>query len=107
MTRAVTPTPDMIEVGRVMATLDDWRTMVYVLLVIISIMIVERGITAWMMRKEREKMWQVADKFGQAADKLGETTIEMKTQNAVFHTLFSRFETILDDRAAHREKPRD
>lgn len=82
---------DVNEAGRVLATLDDWRAIVFVLIFVIFVMIVERGLTSWQMRKEREKMWAVADKFGDAADKL---TIQYQ----VIHALFARFESLIDDR---------
>lgn len=88
----VTPQPDVVEAGRVLATLDDWRAITFVLVFVIVMMVIERGAAAWNMRKEREKMWSVADKFGEAADKLGDTMGELKTELAVLRAVSARVE---------------
>jgi len=85
--------PDVAEVGRAAAGLPQDQIPLYFLMVVIAMMIVERGLAAWNMSKEREKMWAVADKFGDAADKLGEAMGELKTELAVLRAVSARVES--------------
>lgn len=101
-------TVDMQEVGRVMATLDDWRTIVYAMLVIFAIMVLERAAAAWGMRNERrdmraerEKMWEVADKFGEAAKEYTSATDKVVVELQVLRALAARVESATDAAAAH------
>jgi uncharacterized membrane protein (DUF106 family) len=65
------------ENGRVLATLDDWRAIAFVLVIVLLVLV---GIIIALLRAtrlerkemsdERSRMWAVADKFGAAADKL-------------------------------------
>jgi hypothetical protein len=75
------------ENGRVLATLDDWRAIAFVLvivmLVLVAIIVVLLRATRQErkdMSEERSRMWAVADKFGAAADKL---TVELQVQAAL------------------------
>jgi len=84
------------ENGRVLATLDDWRAMGFVIVILFMVLVF---IIVMLLRstkserkemsEERTRMWAVADKFGEAADKLA---IGMQVQAA----LFSRLESALD-----------
>jgi len=92
MTRS---TPDQVkglgqavaENGRVLATLDDWRAIAFVIVIVLLTMV---GIIVVLLRAtrlerkdmsdERGRMWAVADKFGVAADKLA---VEMRVQAAL------------------------
>lgn len=91
---------DVVQVGKVMATLDDVRLIIYVLIVVIVVLIMERvwtaaGVRAERrdMRAEREKMWEVADKFGSAAEKVGEQTDKLVVELQVLRALSSRVES--------------
>ncbi len=94
------------ENGRVLATLDDWRAMGFLVAILFLAMIViifmllrstkqERS----EMSEERSRMWAVADKFGAAADKL---TSVMQVQSA----LAARVESALGRREG-RNSERD
>lgn len=70
-----------------LATLDDWRAIAFVIVIVLLIMV---GIIVVLLRAtrlerkdmsdERSRMWAVADKFGVAADKLA---VEMRVQAAL------------------------
>lgn len=75
------------ENGRVLATLDDWRAIAFVLVIVLLIMvfIIVALLRATRqerkdMSEERGRMWAVADKFGAAADRLA---VEMQVQAAL------------------------
>lgn len=85
--------PDVIKAGEVLATLNDWRAIVFVMMFLIAFMLVERAFASFQMRKEREQMWLVADKFGQAAEQMVGTVGELKTELAVLRAVSSRVES--------------
>jgi hypothetical protein len=102
--------PDVVEAGRVLATLDDWRAIAFVLVLVIVILIVER---AWYssairgerrdMSAERERMWGVSEKFGDAAAKYSEATHKVVTELEVNRALNARLEStvgVLEKRVA-------
>jgi len=75
------------ENGRVLATLDDWRAMgfVIVILVLVLVFVIFMLLRSTKserkeMSDERTRMWSVADKFGVAADKLA---VAMQVQAAL------------------------
>lgn len=85
----------LAENGRVLATLDDWRAILFVAILIIVALIVTIVVLLRAnrterkdMAAERERVWQVADKFGDAAGKL---TAEIQVTQA----LDARVETAL------------
>ncbi len=93
------------ENGRVLATLDDWRAMgfVIVVLVLVLVFVIFMLLRSTRMERkemsdERTRMWAVADKFGVAADKLA---VGMQVQAA----LFARLESALDRNEAARGRP--
>jgi len=89
------------ENGRVLATLDDWRAMGFVIVIILIVMV---GIIIALLRStkqerkemsdERTRMWGVADKFGAAADKLA---VALQVHDA----LLARVESALGLREKH------
>lgn len=98
---------DVEKIGRVMATLDDFRLLQYVLIVVIiglGLLVAwlfggigrERRETNATMAAERERMWSVADKFGAAADKIGEQTDKLVVELRVLRALSSRVEVTKD-----------
>lgn len=98
------------ENGRVLATLDDWRAMGFLVVLFFIVMAVERwsaarGMRAERaeMRKEREqmrldmqaernKLYEVADKFTAVAERLGENANRVVTQLEVLKAVSSRVE---------------
>lgn len=96
----VQTTPSVTEVGKVMAGLEDFKLIIFVLLVLIFIMVAERAAAAFGMRAERrdmraerERMWAVADKFGEAATAIGEQTDKLVVELQVLRTLAARVES--------------
>ena len=84
------------ENGRVLATLDDWRAMGFVIVILFMVLVFIIVVLLRSTRQERKdmsdersRMWSVADKFGVAADKLA---VGMQVQAA----LFARLESALD-----------
>lgn len=91
--------PDVIEVGRVLATLDDWRAIAFVLVVLVIASFVERTWYGASIRRERndmaaerERMWKVSEKFGAAADKNSDATNKIVTELEVARALNARIE---------------
>lgn len=94
----------LAENGRVLATLDDWRAILFVAVLLIVAMIVTvivllRANRAERkeMSAERERMWGVADKFGSAA---GQLTGELQVQqalNARIESALGRVEELLHE----------
>ena len=89
----------LAEQGRTLATLNDWRAILFVALLIMVLLVA--GMIAVIvvllranrqerkdMTSERERMWSVADRFGSAA---GQLTSELQVQQA----LNARVETAL------------
>ena len=91
------PTIDVVETGKVMARLQDFQLILYVFVLIFVVLVGERIWAGWSMRREREKMWEVADKFGAAAEKLGEQTNKLVVELQVLRALASRVESVTDD----------
>lgn len=85
--------PDVIEAGRVLATLDDWRAIVFVLIFLIFVLIVERGVSAWQMKKERERMWSVAQQMGVNSEKIAEAMNGLRTEITVLRAVSARMES--------------
>lgn len=97
------------ENGRVLATLDDWRAMGFLIAILFIVLV---GIIFALLRlvrtdraqiaKEREAMWTLSDKFGAAAEKLA---VEAQVQS----NLNARVETALKtctDTLTQRERKR-
>lgn len=92
----------LAEQGRVLATLDDWRAITFVLIIVIVILSLERFFAARGMRaervemsKERQTMWAVSDKFGTASEKLGEASAKVGAELQVTANLNARVESAL------------
>lgn len=95
----------LAENGRVLATLDDWRAILFVsvLLIVALISTVVLLLRANRLERrdmaaERERMWAVADKFGQAASQLtGELQVQ-QALNARVESALGRCEELWSDR---------
>lgn len=92
----------LAENGRVLATLDDWRAILFVFVVVLLIMV---AVVITLLRAnraerrdmaaERERMWGVADKFGDAAGKLTSELQVQQVLNARVETALGRCEDLL------------
>lgn len=85
--------PDVVEVGKVLATLDDWRAITYVLIFIIVVLIVERAWTGWRQQAERSKMWELAARFDASAALVAEALSGVRQEIAVLRAVSSRIES--------------
>lgn len=84
--------PNVTKAGEVLAQLNDWRAILYVLVFIIVCMIIER---VWMqhnMVKERQQMREVAASFATSAEKVGEALSGLRVEVMVLRALSSRVE---------------
>jgi hypothetical protein len=89
-----TPSPETLEkLANGLAQLQDFRLLFYVLIVLIFAMFAERWFASYGMRKEREKMWTVADKFSEAAKDWGAQTDKLVVELQVLRALTSRVES--------------
>jgi hypothetical protein len=102
-------TPDVVDAGRVLATLNDWRALLYVMVVtqatfiglVIALVRALLKRSADMakereeMSQERGRMWAVSEKFGDAADKLGRETNRVVTELEVQRALNARLEGVV------------
>jgi len=96
-----TPSPETLEkLANGLAQLQDFRLLFYVLIVMIFVLIAERWSASYGMRKEREKMWAVADKFSEAAKEFSEQTDKLVVELQVLRALTSRVETLHDRRGS-------
>lgn len=84
---------DVLEAGRVLATLDDWRAITFIMLFLIVALMTERLWAAWLMRREREKMWDVAQTMGANAEKIAEAMNGLRTEIVVLRAVSARIET--------------
>lgn len=61
---------DVIEVGRVMAQLNDWRAITFVLVVVIVVLLMDRFLQQREMRLERKAMMDMANTFASNSGKV-------------------------------------
>lgn len=91
---AASPTPSleqMNDTGRVLATLNDWRAIVFVLLVIIFLQFVERAVTGWRHGKAQDRLYLIVQESSKADGTMSESFRSMSATMA-------RLESVL----AHR-----
>lgn len=95
MQQTPAPSPETLEkLANGLAQLQDFRLLFYVLIVFIFAMFAERWFTSFQMRKEREKMWAVADKFSDAAKEFSDQTDKLVVELQVLRALTSRVESV-------------
>lgn len=90
------------ENGRVLATLDDWRAMGFIIVILFIVLV---GIIVALLRAnrqertdmvaERERIWTVADKFGTAASQLTGELQVTQSLNARVEGALGRTEALL------------
>lgn len=93
MTAPTVAQPDVVDAGRVLATLDDWRAITFVLMFLVVTLVVERLWVGWMMRKERERMWEIAERMGTNADKIADAMNGLRTEIVVLRAVSARMES--------------
>jgi hypothetical protein len=88
-----TPQVDVAEYGRVLATLDDWRAIAFVLVIIIFFSFVERLWASYRFSREREKMWDIAQTMGTNAEKITDALSKLVIEIQVLRGVSSRIES--------------
>lgn len=98
LTTAAAPLSDRLDInesGRVLATLDDWRAIIFVLLIIIVLQMIERWGAARSIRQERAEIAELVKSLGPSTDKVAEALFALKTEMVVLRALTSRVESNL------------
>lgn len=91
--QAPTPSPETIEkLADGLAKVQDFRLLFYVLILVLILMVLERWTASAGMRKEREQMWAVADKFTEAAKEYSSNTDKLVVELQVLRALTARVE---------------
>lgn len=91
--------PDVIEYGRVLATLNDWRAIIFtIVFVFIFIFIFLMALIIWRekaMMVERRENRDLAVSFADSASKVAHSLSELSTKIAVLSALTARAESII------------
>lgn len=106
-------TVDVGEIGRSAAQLSDWQTITYFLAALLIMAAIERILSGYFAKREREalaenvrkereamaserdRMWSVSEQFGAAADKIGDAQNNVVTELQVQRALNARFEGVV------------
>lgn len=75
------------ESGRVLADLNDWRAIVFVLVLIIFLMIMERFWLQREMRLERKEQREISTVFGNSADKVADAISAMREELGILRAV--------------------
>lgn len=93
---------DAVESGRVLANLNDWRAMTWVLVVVIAMLLLERvwaridmRIERKQMHAERQQIRELAKDFADSANKTSDALAGITAQMAVMQALSARAEAYL------------
>lgn len=101
-----TPTtlpPDVDKAGEVLATLNDWRAMLFFMGVIIVFLLCFIAWREWAMQGERKEMRVLAASFAESAGRVANALGELSTKIAVLSALTARAEALIADESALRE----
>lgn len=86
------PIPKPSEIAEGLATLDDWRSMIYVLVILLILAAVERWSSYHRAAKEREKMWEIAQTMGVNAEKIAGAMNDLTAEVKAFRIISARVE---------------
>lgn len=78
--------PDVNKTGEVLAQLNDWRAITFVLVFIIVVLLLERIWAQREMRLERKEARELANQFGTSADKVANALHLLQTEVAVLRS---------------------
>jgi hypothetical protein len=106
----------LAEQGRTLATLNDWRAILFVaflIMVVLTVLMVVIIIVLLQanrqerrdMVSERERMWGVADKFGDAAGKLTGELQVLQVLNARVESALGRCDDLLQENQRRGKRP--
>lgn len=90
---ASNPTPSMEQVneaGRVLATLNDWRAIVFTLLAIIFLQFVERAVTGWRHGKAQDRLYLILQESSKADGTMSESFRGMSATMARLEAALAR-----------------
>jgi hypothetical protein len=90
-----TPTAsiDINETGRTLATLNDWRAIIFVLVVLLFFQLVERWWSSRDARLERKEMAALARSFAESANQVAGGLNAVQAELLVLRALTSRVES--------------
>lgn len=99
--------PDVIEAGRVMATLDDWRAIMFIILfVFVFIVVTLLAFIVWRenaMQKERVALRELAKSFSDSAADVAKSLGDLSTKIAVLAALTARAEATIDKATSEKD----
>lgn len=81
------------ETGRVLAQLDDWRAITFVLILVIAILLFERFWAYRTAAMERREMRDLAGSFAGSASKVADALADLRTEILVLRATASRVES--------------
>ena len=91
---STTSIPDINEAGRVMAELNDWRAIVFVLVFVITMLLIERLWAQREMRLERREMRDLAKSFSDSATKVADALSTLRLEVGVLRVVAARMESV-------------
>lgn len=101
-TPSVPQAPDVIAAGKVLATLDDWRAVMFMFAFIIIFLLIFTIWREWAMQSERKlmaaerkEMRELAGSFAASAGLVANTLGELTTKIAVLSALTARAEAAI------------
>jgi hypothetical protein len=86
-------TVDINEAGRTLATLNDWRAIIFVLVILLFLQLIERWWSSREARLERKENAELARSFAASADKMAEVLSSVRAEMMVLRALTSRVES--------------
>lgn len=96
MIQGTQPTiPDINATGEVLAHLNDWRAIVFVLVFIIVVLLWERIWTQREMRLERREMRDLTQSFANSAEKVSRALSSLRLEVMVLRATASRVESVV------------
>lgn len=84
---------DINEAGRTLATLNDWRAIIFVLVILLFLQLIERWWSSREARLERKENAELARSFAASADKVANALGSVQGELMVLRALTSRVES--------------
>ena len=86
---------EVVSSGQVLAQLNDWRAITFVLVVVIVVLLLERYWSNKDMRAERKAMMDVATKFAENAGEVAQAMSALRTEIMAFRITTARVESVV------------
>lgn len=87
--------PNVNGAGEVLAHLNDWRAIVFVLVFIIVVLLFERTVSQREMRLERREMRELSRSFAESAEKVSRALSSLRLEVMVLRATASRVESVV------------